>query len=214
VAYTYQTEDTQCGLFFSQARHFENDVFMRAKMKKGEPCPQWTDITWGQAAREAGLLGAGLIESGISKNDRIGLFSNNRPRWDIADQAIQGAGGIGVPIYPTSTDSQLAFILNNCGAKTVIAGDRELLAQALRVKAQVPCMEFIVCLSPAPADNDPCIIDYDGLMRKGADSPSAREQFDQRRNELKSTDTGAIIYTSGTTGNPKGVVLSQANFKA
>ena len=69
MAYTYQTEDTQCGLFFSQARHFENDVFMRAKMKKGEPCPQWTDITWGQAAREAGLLGAGLIESGISKTE-------------------------------------------------------------------------------------------------------------------------------------------------
>ncbi len=214
MAYAYQTEDTQCGLFFTQARRFENDVFMRAKLKNGEPCPQWTDITWGEAAREAGDLGAGLIESGIAKNDRIGLFSRNRPRWVIADQAIQGAGGIGVPIYPTSTDNQLAFILNDCSAKAVIAGDRELMAQALRIKAQVPSLEFIVSLSPVADPPDPCVIDYDGLMRKGADSPSARAQFDQRRKALKSTDTGAIIYTSGTTGNPKGVVLSQANFKA
>ncbi len=212
--YLYQTEDTQCGLFFTQASRFENDVFMRAKLKNGEPCREWTDITWGQAAREAGHLGAGLIEMSIAKNDRIGLFSHNRPRWVIADQAIQGAGAVGVPIYPTSTDNQLAFILNDCGAKGVVAGDRDLMEQALRVKARVPSLAFIVCLSPVKAPPDPCIIDYDRLIQKGVDAPSAQAQFDRRRKDLKSSDTGAIIYTSGTTGNPKGVVLSQANFKA
>ncbi len=214
MTYSYQTEETQCGLFFTQAQRFENDVFMRAKLKNGEPCPEWTDITWQQAAREARHLGAGLIEMGIVKNDRIGLFAHNRPRWVISDQAIQGAGGIGVPIYPTSTEHQLAFILNDCGAKAVIAGDVDLMEQALRVKAQVPSLEFIVCMAPMKTPSDACIIDYDRLMKKGAYSPSSIEQFEQRRKAVKSSDTGAIIYTSGTTGNPKGVVLNQANFKA
>ena len=214
MTYAYQTEDALCGLFFTQARQFDSDVFMRAKLKNGEPCQQWTDITWRQAAREALCLGAGLIEMGIAKNDRIGLFAHNRPRWVISDQAIQGAGGIGVPIYPTSTDHQLAFILNDCGAKAVIAGDRDLMEQALRVKNQVPCLEFIVCMAPVKAPPDSCIIDYDRMVQKGADSPSAQDQFEQRRKGVKSSDTGAVIYTSGTTGNPKGVVLSQANFKA
>jgi long-chain acyl-CoA synthetase len=151
---------------------------------------------------------------GIAKNDRIGLFAHNRPRWVISDQAIQGAGGIGVPIYPTSTDDQLAFILHHCAAKAVIAGDRDLMEQVLRVKQRVPSIEWIVCMAPVNSPPDPCIIDYDRLMQKGADSVAAGEQFEQRRRDLKSSDTGAIIYTSGTTGNPKGVVLRQANFKA
>lgn len=214
MAYAYQAEDTQCGLFFTQAGRFETDVFMRAKLKNGEPCREWMDITWGEAARDTALLGAGLIEMGISKNDRIGLFSHNRPRWVISDQAIQGAGAIGVPIYPTSTDSQLAFILNDCGAKALIAGDRDLMAQALRVKAQIPSLGFIVCLSPVTAPADPCVIDYEAMMKEAAGASAACEQFEKRRKDLKSEDTAAIIYTSGTTGNPKGVVLNQANFKA
>ena len=214
MAFAYQQEDTQSGLFFRQAQRFGDDVFMRAKLKDGLPCGQWTDISWRKAAEAVRCLGAGLIGMGIEKEDRIGLFSNNRPRWVIADQAIQGAGAIGVPIYPTSTDHQLSFILNDCEAKALITGDQSLLEQALRVMAEVPSLAFLVCLSPVADLSDSRVIDFDTLVKKGADSPSAMKAFTARRTQLTRNDTAAIIYTSGTTGNPKGVVLSQANFKA
>jgi len=214
VAYPYATEDTQVGLFFKQAEKFKNDVFMRAKFKYGLPCEERTDITWEKTAEEVRCLGAGLIGKGIEKGDRIGIFSHNRPRWIIADQAIQGAGAIGVPIYPTSTDHQLTFILNDCEAKTLIVGDELLLTQALRIMGEAPALEFIVCLSPLTNSSDNCVIDYNALIKEGKDSSSAAEQFAQQRAQLTGSDTAAIIYTSGTTGNPKGVVLSQANFKA
>jgi len=214
MIFAYQQEDTQSGLFFRQAEKFGDDVFMRAKIKNGGPCDEWTDITWGEAAEEARCMGAGLIEMGIRKNDPIGIFSHNQPRWVIADQAIQGAGGIGVPIYPTSTDKQLAFILNDCEAKAVIAGDAALLEQALRVMPEVPSLQFIACLAPVKNSSDTRIIDVDALVKKGANASSALSEFSLRRKQLKGSDTAAIIYTSGTTGNPKGVVLSQANFKA
>ena len=214
VAYPYATEDTQVGLFFKQAEKFKNDVFMRAKFKYGLPCEERTDITWEKTAEEVRCLGAGLIGKGIEKGDRIGIFSHNRPRWIIADQAIQGAGAIGVPIYPTSTDHQLTFILNDCEAKTLIVGDELLLEQALRIMGEAPALEFIVCLSPLTNSSDNCVIDYNALIKEGKDSSSAAEQFAQQRAQLTGSDTAAIIYTSGTTGNPKGVVLSQANFKA
>jgi hypothetical protein len=54
VPYAYQTEETQCGLFFTQAKQFEKDVFMRAKLKNGEPCAEWIDITWGRRHVEPG----------------------------------------------------------------------------------------------------------------------------------------------------------------
>ncbi len=219
MAYAYQTEDTQSKLFFAQYEKFGNDIFMRAKLKNGEPCNEWIDITWKEAAEEALLMGAGLIEMGIEKGDCVGIFAHNRPRWVIADQAIQGSGAIGVPIYPTSTDSQLAFILNDCGAKAIITGDKELMEQALRVKPEVATLNFIGCmtnLKTRPDENSPdeFSIDYDSLLKKGNDSAPAREQFEQRRKQLTGKNTAAIIYTSGTTGNPKGVVLSQANFKS
>ena len=164
MAFAYQQEVTQSGLFFRQAERFGDDPFMRAKFKNGLPCAEWTDISWRDAAEQARFLGAGLIEKGICGNDRIGIFSHNRPRWVISDQAIQGAGAIGVPIYPTSTDQQLAFILNDCEAKALMAGDKDLLAQALRVLPDVPSLEFIVCLSPETDGSDDRITDFDALV--------------------------------------------------
>lgn len=187
---------------------------MRTKLKNGLPCDERTDITWEKTAEEVRCLGAGLIGKGVEKGDRIGIFSHNRPRWVIADQAIQGAGAIGVPIYPTSTDHQLTFILNDCEAKMLITGDESLLEQAFRIMGEVPALEFIVRLSPLANFSDNNVIDYNALIKKGGDSSSATEQFEKRRAQLTGSDTAAIIYTSGTTGNPKGVVLSQANFKA
>ncbi|MFZ5573160.1 MAG: AMP-dependent synthetase/ligase [Thermodesulfobacteriota bacterium] len=214
MAYAYQTENSQVGLFFIQAGRFGGDVFMRAKDADGLPCGQWTDITWSAAAQAARHAGAGLMEMGIQKTDCIGLFAHNQPRWIMADLAIQGTGAVGVPIYPTSTDSQLAFILNDCGAKAVIAGDMELLAQVLRVKPEIPTLQFVVCLSPLASAPDGGSLDFEGLLRKGAAAPPALEAFDQRRKALTKEDIAAIIYTSGTTGNPKGVMLSQGNFCA
>ncbi len=214
MTYAYQMEDSQSGLFFRQAKNFGDDVFMTGKFKDGMPCASRRIITWRKAADDARNLGAGLVGKGIEKGDRIGLFSHNRPRWIIADQALQGAGAIGVPIYPTSTDPQLAFILNDCEAKALIAGDESLLEQALRIMPEVPSLEFIVCLSPFSDVSDNRVVDFDGLLKQGADSPSDLKQFEERRKQLTAEDTAAIIYTSGTTGNPKGVVLSQANFKA
>ena len=73
MAYAYQTENTQSKLFFAQSEKFGNDIFMQAKFKNGEPCNEWVDITWKEAADETLLMGAGLIEMGIEKGDRIVL---------------------------------------------------------------------------------------------------------------------------------------------
>lgn len=214
MVYSYQTEVSQSGLFFTQAEKYGDGVFMRAKLSDGEPCSQWTDISWNKAAEDVRHMGAGFIENGISKGDCVALFSHNRPRWILTDQAVQGAGGIVVPIYPTSTDSQLTFILNDCSARAVIAGDRELLSQVLRVKDNVPSLKFIGCLTKISNISDAFVFDYNTLLDAGKNSSAAMDEFEKRRKEITRYDPAAIIYTSGTTGNPKGVVLNQLNFKS
>jgi len=88
VAYAYQTEDTQSALFFTLCEKFGTDIFMRAKLKNGEPCDDWVETTWQDAAEQALLMGSGLIEMGIEYDDCVAIFAHNRPRWIIADQAI------------------------------------------------------------------------------------------------------------------------------
>lgn len=214
MEFNYQKENSLSGLFFAQVEKYGDDVFMRAKLKDGIPCDEWVDITWNEAAAQVRNMGAGLIELEVNKDDRVAIFAHNRPRWIITDQAIQGAGGIGVPIYPTSTDAQVEFILNDCKAKGIITGDRELMEQAVRVKPRVPSLEFIGCMAPVEDPPDASVVDYDELQRKGAESPRAAGEFEKRRKELGLESIASIIYTSGTTGEPKGVVLDQSNFKA
>lgn len=212
MPYAYQTEKTTCGLFFAQAAKYRDKPFLYAKLRGGVPCNEWMDMLWSDVAREVRRMGAGLIDLGVRKSDRVAIFAHGRPRWIISDLAVQGSGAVGVPIYPTSTDKQLAYILNDCKARGLVAGDKTLMEQALRVKAEVPSLEFIVSMAPVDDPPDPCIIDYDHLQDRGVKSQAAEEEFDTRRSALTGDDVSAIIYTSGTTGEPKGVVLTQSNF--
>ncbi len=212
MTHAYLTARSLSELFFTQAEKYKDDVFMRAKLEGGLPSKEWKITTWGEAADQARNLGAGLVELGIVKGDRVAIFSHNRPRWVISDQAIQAAGGWGVPIYPTSTDHQLSYILNDCKAKAVVVGDNGLLEQAVRVKPDVPSLESIIAMFPVEDPPEPSVIDYDSLLKRGAASKSAGEELESRRKSLGPDDVAAIIYTSGTTGEPKGAVLTQKNF--
>lgn len=210
--HAYLTEKSISGIFFAQAEKFRDDPFMWSKFERGVAAGKWVPVTWRESATEARALGAGLIELGLGQGERAAIFAHNRPRWVLADQAVQGAGGVGVPIYPTSTDEQLAFILKDCGAKVVFAGDEHLLTQVLRVKAGLPALQYVVGMSPVEDPPDGSVISYDSLLERGRGSAGARAEFETRQKALTGGDVAAIIYTSGTTGEPKGAVLTQHNF--
>ncbi|MFO8057639.1 MAG: long-chain fatty acid--CoA ligase [bacterium] len=213
MPHAYETRETVAGLFFYQAERFGDRVFFYSKYNKGRPSPDWTGMTWGQAAKEVRDLGAGLIELGLGEGERAAVFSHNRPRWIISDLAVSAAGGISVPVYPTSTDDQLEFILKDSGARAVMVEDQKLMEQALRVKPQTG-LEYIISLTPVDDPPDPCVINYEEALEKGAGSDAAQKEFERRMENLSGESVGAIIYTSGTTGEPKGVVLTQSNFMA
>ena len=212
--YAFQTEKTLSGLFFAQAERFKDREFLYGKFAKGAPADKWVAMTWREVADEVRNAAAGLIDLGIKKGDRVAIFAHNRPRWVIADQAIQAAGAWGVPIYPTSTDDQLAYILKDCGARGIFVGDQKLAEQVLRVKPRIPALEFVFPMTSLDGPQDPCLINFNDLVWRGEKSAQGQAEFDARRKALTSDDVAAIIYTSGTTGEPKGAVLTHGNFMA
>jgi long-chain acyl-CoA synthetase len=80
----------------------------------------------------------GLLSSGLGPGDKIAMISANRPEWNIADLGMQQVGVINVPIYTTLSESDIVFILNDCGAKLVLAGDKALWDKVMSVKDRTP----------------------------------------------------------------------------
>jgi long-chain acyl-CoA synthetase len=157
------------------------------------------------------VLAAYLVGLGIERGDRVAVFANTREEWVIADVAILMAGATTVPIYQTLVGEQAAYILDDSGAKVLVAEDAtfvERVAQASR--ASVERLARIV------------VIDVAAGVPKGADAwttvlerapdAAAAAKVDERMKATVPDELATIVYTSGTTGPPKGVMLTHANF--
>jgi long-chain acyl-CoA synthetase len=177
---------------------------------------KWTSWTWTQVDRKVRSLSAALIDLGIQPGDRIALLSENRPEWAWADLAILMTGAVNVPIYPTLTAKQIAYILNDCQAKVAFASSPAQLAKLKEAATEVPSLEVLIHFDSkdsAAAGTFDGARSLDELLALGEDRLSTHDaEFNSRRNAIRPDTLCSIIYTSGTTGNPKGVMLTHRNF--
>ena len=146
-----------------------------------------------------------LIELGIQPNDKVAIISGNRPEWNIMDMAIMQVGAITVPIYPTISQDDYLFILNNCEACFVILEGVAVMNKIQAIKEQLPCLKYIYTMQDR---NE--LPYFQQLVELGQSQPD-KEELNRRKANVKPSDCATIIYTSGTTGTPKGVMLSHSN---
>ena len=172
----------------------------------------WHEITHQELARRVHHAALGLFEFGIRAGDHVAIYAHNRPEWAIADYACLTARCPDVAIYPTLPGSQIEYLLRDSGAVAVFVGSRAQYQHILSVRASLPALKTIF-LFDAPHEGDE-VIPFAQLLRHGA--AAERKHPDYRRDALAATpdDLATLIYTSGTTGEPKGVMLTHANFCA
>ena len=89
----------------------------------------WEILTWRQADQAAREIAAGFFALGLDRGDRVALLCQTRLEWLLCDVAIAMAGLVSVPIYPSSTPEQCAFIIEDSSAGTVIAEDSQQIAK-------------------------------------------------------------------------------------
>jgi len=154
----------------------------------------------------------GLIGLGLAPGDKVGLMAETRFEWAVADLGIICAGGVDVPVYPTQTAEQAAFILANAEVTGLVVSNQAQLDKILETRDQLPPLRFIICMdAPEQEAAD---------VRTMADVEAMGNRLDneyemEARTAALGPDTLlTIIYTSGTTGNPKGVMLSHGNLVA
>ena len=208
----YRT-DTLCGIFHNQALRYGDQVeLLRAKFdKNGNPSNEWHSRTWKETRDEAIALAKGLMVLGLSKGDRIVIFSESRPRWIIADQAIQSCGAIGVPLYPTLTVEELGYMTSDSGSKMVIVSTQEKGEMTLKAKAQGVPIEKIIVMCSWEGAKPAGVFTFNEVIALGKQKVSDLE-VENKINAVVPEDIASIIYTSGTTGKQKGAILTQKNW--
>lgn len=143
----------------------------------------------------------GLIASEVAPGDVVAILSRTRYEWALADWAIWWAGGVSVPIYESSSPSQIQWIASDSAAKFALVESTRHKEDMESVRGELPALQRIGVLEDGILED---------LRQRGAGISD--EQLESRRTARRLDDVATIIYTSGTTGRPKGAELTHANF--
>ncbi|MBC7565373.1 MAG: long-chain fatty acid--CoA ligase [Pedobacter sp.] len=194
--------------------HKPEDTFLIHK--KGD---NWEEISYRSTLNAADAVSAFCLDHGITKGDRMGLMIENSPEYVYYDQGIQQIGAINVSIYPTLSEHEVEYIINDSGIKALLIGNTFLFKKVLKIANNckdllyiIPSFEEYTKVVLSPDLRAKVLYFEDILAKEGKLEAGVVQQITDIRESLRPADTSALIYTSGTTGTPKGVMLSHNNF--
>lgn len=163
---------------------------------------EWQFYSTQEIVSRAKELATGLHQSGYQRGDTIALISyKNQPEYIIADLALQYAGMISIPLYPTISPGEYEYILTEAECKAAFIGKGDLQQKISEIRSALPHLRQLIGFDEGAGD----------FYWKEILKPEDKEYLVQSIGQIKKEDLVTIIYTSGTTGKPKGVMLSHYN---
>ncbi len=174
---------------------------------------KWKSISWKRFSENVMKTAWAMAEIGVAENAKIAVYSQNMPQYLFVDFASYANRCVSVPIYATSSPSQVEYIINDANVKLLFAGEQFQYNNAFKVQQQTSVLERIIVFDKNVKfhPEDKTSIYFDDFIASGENSNTeviVRVRMKSRRDD----DIACIIYTSGTTGEPKGVVIPHSCF--
>ena len=190
-------------------REYSDLTFLREKVDG-----VWTETSFEETREESYRIGAGLMQLGLKKGDKVALLSQGRNLWITSELGILYAGGVNVPLSIKLTEStDLLFRIQHSDSRYVIVSEQQL-SKIRSIIVSCPKVERIIVLDPIEdyRENEIAISEVIAMGEE-----YLKEHMDEFRavyESIQPDDYANISYTSGTTADPKGILLTHRNYTA
>lgn len=177
----------------------------------------WKPFSWAQYHLRASHFGLGLRALGLPAGGHVGVISENRIEWVLAQMGAGLVGAVTVGVYPTSPTNEVAYVVGHADIEIMVCEDQEQTDKLLAALPELPRLKKIVVMetkglrSFAPQVQQ-FITTFDEVEQLGAAS-GQQAIIDDALARQRLDDVGLMIYTSGSTGKPKGAMISYRNIR-
>jgi len=185
-------------LVLANAQRFRDEPALRRRVDGA-----WQTATWGDYGASVQQAARALIAFGIEAGDRVAIISYNTPEWVIFDVAAMAVGAVPVGIYFSSSEEEIADMLERSRARIVLA---ETASHIEKINAAVhPSLELVIGVDDAPGG----AVSWSSFLERA--EGATVDAVDARLAALRPEDPGTIIFTAAGHGNTVGVVLTHDN---
>lgn len=196
-------EDNVGQLVVSRFQQYGDKIMLKILENK-----QWRSFTGKQANEHIQKIAYALLQEGIEKDDKVGIFSQNMPEWTLADVGTTLIGAVSVPIFATQIADQAKYIMKDANIQILFVGENQQYQETLKIidDPDVHVRKVVVFSEKVELTYPKSVYYKDWIAQEFPDIIVSK--FNYVIKEVEPTDLATIIYTSGTTGEPKGAMIT------
>ena len=200
---------------FSQLVHRQAEKYGKrtAFRHKDKSNGKWISTTWNTFSQQVKTVARSLASIGVQVQENIATYTQNKPEGIVVDFAAYANRAVVIPLYATSSQSQIEYIINEAEIRFLFVGEQFQYDNAFRALKNCPTLERIIVFDRTVKldKSDKTSVYYEDFIKYGQ-TTEMDALVQSRTDTATEEDLANIIYTSGTTGEPKGVMLPHANF--